>query len=330
MGTDMNAWVLRIAPGRVDRVPSALEDNDLIIGWSEAKGLLDSSLGWHAFREIIHQTYYRSRTDYVASGSSAGSMWRFIRRMEVGDLVVVPHGPEFHVARVHGPARWDEPLVADDSAYRRRVEWLNNGVPIPRRFARAALISRMKIRQTCADATDLLEEITDALAAANHGHVPSFASDLRLRLIAETLQEIRSGRLDSFAFENLVGSVLRSLGAATVTVVPRAQDKGVDILATFSMASTFDLVLAVQAKHFQPDPPVGAPVIDQLVTGMEAEGATMGWVVTSGVFSEDAQRRLSEVEVERSLRIELVDGEQLAAMVVEGGLRSAGLLPSTG
>ncbi len=39
-----DAFVLRISPSGVDRVPEALETNELIIGWSEAAGLLDPSL----------------------------------------------------------------------------------------------------------------------------------------------------------------------------------------------------------------------------------------------------------------------------------------------
>lgn len=53
-------------------------------------------------------------------------MWRFIREMNVGDLVVVPHGSEFYVAEVSGPAMYDESKVEEDTAYRRNVKWLND------------------------------------------------------------------------------------------------------------------------------------------------------------------------------------------------------------
>ena len=35
------AFVLRIAPGGIDKVPEALACNEIIIGWALAKGLLD-------------------------------------------------------------------------------------------------------------------------------------------------------------------------------------------------------------------------------------------------------------------------------------------------
>jgi hypothetical protein len=35
-------------------------------------------------------------------------MWRFIRAMKPDDLVVVPHGAEFFVAEIAGPATYDQ------------------------------------------------------------------------------------------------------------------------------------------------------------------------------------------------------------------------------
>ena len=54
---EKNGFVLRIAPGGGDRVSEALENDHLIIGWSEAKGLLSPELEWDRFRQIIHEVY---------------------------------------------------------------------------------------------------------------------------------------------------------------------------------------------------------------------------------------------------------------------------------
>jgi predicted Mrr-cat superfamily restriction endonuclease len=100
-----NAFVLRIAPSEIDRVEEALKSGDAIIGWSGAKGLLDASLTWERFREIGHATYYSSERDYTRAGRAAGSLWRFIREMNDGDLVVVPHGSEL----LRGRDQWSSP-----------------------------------------------------------------------------------------------------------------------------------------------------------------------------------------------------------------------------
>jgi hypothetical protein len=52
---NQQAFVLRIAPGGIDKVPEALTTNQIIIGWAEAEGLLDTNLTWEQFREIIRK-----------------------------------------------------------------------------------------------------------------------------------------------------------------------------------------------------------------------------------------------------------------------------------
>lgn len=53
---EQQVFVLRILPSGVDRVPEALDNDQIIIGWAKAKGLLDTSLSWEQFRQVIHTT----------------------------------------------------------------------------------------------------------------------------------------------------------------------------------------------------------------------------------------------------------------------------------
>src|SRR3972149_3266854 len=136
------AFVLRIAPSGEDKVPEALSADQIIIGWAEAEGLLDTSLTWEQFREIVRTAYYFEEPTLRKAGAAAGHMWRFIRDMKSDDLVVVPYGSEFFVARVSGAAIYDPAKVDEDSAYRRPVQWLNAKKAISRQLARSALLSR--------------------------------------------------------------------------------------------------------------------------------------------------------------------------------------------
>lgn len=316
----MQAFVLRVAPSENDKVPEALESDQIIIGWANAEGLLDTQLDWFAFRKVFRDTYYGDDKTLHRAGAAAGHMWRFIRGMEVGDLVVVPYGSEFYIAEVSGNAVYFKDKKSEDSAYRRPVKWLNSKKPIPRTHAKSALISRMKIQGTSASATDLLGEIQDCLKVAASGEKPSFRSDLQSSLITKALKELREGRIESFGFEKLIENLLKSLGANEARVVPRNQDKGADIVATFLVAETFPLVVAVQAKHWQPEPPVDSHVIDELASGMEAESADLGMVITTGSFSDDAFNAAKKYLEEVSKKIELVDGEQFAKMIIEHGI----------
>ena len=317
------AFVLRIAPGGDDRVEEALEKNHLIIGWAYAKGLLNEMLKWDEFREIIRRKYYANDDNLRRVGNASGHLWRFIREMTEGDLVVVPYGSDFYVGRVTGHAFYDESKVDNDSAYRRPVEWLNGKKPIPRKHAKSALVSRMKTQGTCAHATDLVEQIKECVDIAKTGDAPSFENDLEGKLIEKTLDELRSGRMEERGFEKLIETVLGGLGAAKTRIVPRIEDVGIDIYATFLVAGIFQQEVGVQAKHFQPDPPVSAKVVDELIRGIEGGGVqvTLGMVITSGTFSDGAIARAKEYGEEKGIPIELVDGEQFAKLIVEHGLR---------
>jgi predicted Mrr-cat superfamily restriction endonuclease len=321
----MRAFVLRMVPVGVDWVPEALATNQISIGWGYAEKLMDPSLDYWQFREVLKRAYYPQQARYQQAGSTAGMLWRFLREMSDGDRVVVPSGgQQFYVASVRGDAFYLQDKAEEHTAFRRHVEWLNGKQPIPRRNARAALQSRMKIRETCADASDLIEQIEDAVGSVTSDEAPQFGGDLRSRLIEQAKAEMTSGRMDSYGFENLIATLLRSLGASEVHVIGRSVDAGVDILATFSLADTFSVQVGVQAKHYRPEPPVGPSVVDQLAAGMAAEQISLGWVATSGTFSAEAIARKMRLEEERPIHIELVDGEQLAAMIVEGGLRAVG------
>lgn len=318
------AFVLRIAPSEVDHVQEALEKNQLIIGWAEARGLLDPELSWEEFREIIHSTYHAGEDNYRKAGTGSGHMWRFIREMSPGDLVVVPYGPNFFVAQVTENASYDDSKVPDDSAYRRPVIWLNEGKSIPRIQATSPLISRMKIRGTCADATDLLDEILKCLEIEERGEEASFEKSLRDRLVKETLEELQSGYMDERRFEHLIASVLTHLGATSTKVIEyRPQDYGVDIYASFRVAGIFKQVIAVQAKYWKPDPPVGKEVVEQLAHGIERgqEAVSMGVVITAGTISKDAEDAANAYTEENGIPIELVDGIQFATLIVEHGIR---------
>ncbi len=318
--TPKNAFVLKISPSGDDLVPEALQTGEIIIGWAWAEGLLDPALDWPAFREIVRSTYYPEEPTLHSAGNAAGHLWRFIREMVPGDLVVVPHWSEFYVAEITGAAIRDASKVEADSAYRRPVRWLNEGRSIPRSHARLALISRMKIRGTCADASDLVAEIEECLNLAEQGVTPTFQNDLQGRLVRETLAEIRGGRIENYGFEQLIGNVLEKLGATDVRIVPRINDMGADLVAFFRVAGVFRYKVAVQAKHWQPYPPVGRAEVEQLINGIEAEAANLGMLITSGTIAEEAYQMAEQYLEEKGVRIEMVDGEQFSKLIVESGI----------
>lgn len=82
-------------------------------------------------------------------------------------------------------------------------------------------------------------------------------------------------------------------------------------------------MIAIQAKHYAPDPPVSVDAVQQLIRGIEAESADLGMVVTSGTISEEAANLAGSYYEEKGVKIELIDGVQLATLIVERGLSAA-------
>jgi predicted Mrr-cat superfamily restriction endonuclease len=230
--TTPSAYVLRITLGNINGMQVALDSDTIIIGWSKAAALLNAKLDWEQFRKVLIDSYPIGN-NLRSAGNAAGNMWRFIREMKRGDYVVVPHGTGFfYVAQIEGDAHHLPEKVEEDTAFRRKVRWLNGKKPIARDKARSALYSRMKIRGVSAYAYDLVDEIRSVVDDAESGRETDFAQQLTERMAQITLEQMRQGLMNERKFEKLVAVVLRKLGATTA-ITPRPQDKGDDIVASF-------------------------------------------------------------------------------------------------
>jgi predicted Mrr-cat superfamily restriction endonuclease len=331
MNKPPNAFILRQSPSGLSQLESiSLTENVVVNGWSMVPGLIDEK-DYDAFREILRKTLYAREKNLRKAGYAAGTMWRFINEMKIGDWVVVPYWRSvFYLAEITGEAFYDRSAAARkaDSCYRRPVRWLNGKKPIERRFAKSKLISRMKIQGTSADAGDLVDEIFDALQIASTRQGKSggsafdqlFAEQLRLKMVATALDQMRHGYIDNIKFEQLVRSILLSNGATDAKIVPKLHDKGVDVLATFLVGGVSQVRVGVQVKHHEGE--TENKWIDQLIKGLEAENLSLGWFVTSGLFQKDAEDYLEKKLAGTALQVFLVDGEQLAGMIIDGGLET--------
>jgi len=104
-------------------------------------------------------------------------------------------------------------------------------------------------------------------------------------------------------FEALVGEAFRRKGYAVTETGGGAADGGID-LALKKEGETF-LVQCKQWKAYK----VSVTTVRELYGVMAAEGATGGFVVTSGVFSDEARAFAS------GRNIELMDGDALHALI---------------
>ena len=62
--------------------------------------------------ELAERARFYAKDDNLRrAGAAAGHMWRFIREMKVGDLLVTPHRAGFYVGRIAGAACCDRSAV---------------------------------------------------------------------------------------------------------------------------------------------------------------------------------------------------------------------------
>lgn len=106
-------------------------------------------------------------------------------------------------------------------------------------------------------------------------------------------------------FEQLVGEHFRRQGFVVDETGGGGADGGVDLVLSRGKDRYF-----VQCKQWKARR-VGVETVRELYGVMAAKGAAGGYVVTSGVFTDEA-RRFAE-----GREIELIDGEQLTAMIRE-------------
>ena len=322
-----NAWVVRVAPSGDSQLDETLKTDQAILGWAVIDGLLDKSLNHGKIREKLKKHF--SNINNRVAGSWAGSIRRFIHEIKAGDYILIPAYGSFYIAK----AKEDDAIfladkVADDAAYRRNVEWLNNKKPVPHILASSALQKRLKSRQTVVYADDLVGEIEVLLEELKEGKPKSFHQELQDKLAEETLQQLRNGKMNPEGFEQLIQKLMKELGAKSSKITVKSQDHGVDVTAIFDVAGISKIQVAVQAKHYQPRPDVPAAVVDQLIRGIEHESfaadiPTIAMVITTGEFSAEAEQRAEEYmnrEDCKCIELRLIAGEELARLIVENGI----------
>ena len=155
-----HAFIVRMNPAGIDRVPIALQAGEISIGWGKCgRELLDFKLDRTAFSAHVHRSYYAVDANRIASGKTSGQLWRFIRVMSLGDLVVVPHGDRLHIAEVAGDAFYDP--TPEHWAYRRTVKWLTGAAGRRRMDAADRLRSTLRQQLTCSEITHVLAEVRE-------------------------------------------------------------------------------------------------------------------------------------------------------------------------
>lgn len=134
----------------------------------------------------------------------------------------------------------------------------------------------------------------------------------------EILDEILNQSPDFF--ERLVVKLLQKIGYGSFTpeagiVTQRSNDEGIDGIIKEDKLG-FDMIY-IQAKKWDKNSTIGRPEIQKFVGALVGKGANKGLFITTGKFSKGAVDYSNE---QHSTKIVLVDGEELAKLMIEYNL----------
>ena len=321
----MKYWLHRIShEGECSR--RLLESGKLTIGFSDlsTQDFLDKANSARSVDDLnsdvkgVYKQLLRSRH----------SLWRFLKEMHVGDLVIVPHPGTYSVYAIKGEPRLLE-NVGFDLGFYRDVEIYKTGDKEAKNISRydyadRALTARMKVRNTNVEISDLSTNINSALDAYGHGKPITLRS--RTAALAEELLGLIYCQLTPRKFESLLQWYFQRIGAS-VDIPAKTHGKGGDADITASFDS-LRLTIHVQAKHHDPDKTTGNWPVQQVrdyardyVEGKEREATDDDvhalWVVsTSKKFTETCMNEAREHGVV------LINGIQFAHMLLDAGLES--------
>ena len=141
--------------------------------------------------------------------------------------------------------------------------------------------------------------------------------ELEGSLASEILDELME--LDPYAFESLVANLIIHMGYGKIDYNPnpvtqKSHDGGID---GFLARDRFALdMIYTQAKRYSPDRTVDSDEINSFVGALATVGGTKGVFFTTSKFSNAARNTADGL---RGFKITLVDGEELARLMIEYG-----------
>ncbi len=315
------AFIIRCAPSYISRVDEVLKNKQIVIGWSETRDLLfDKALDRNGFKDILVKQYPSYIGNPYSLGQGTGYLWRFIKEMKIGDYAIVPISKAFYIGEITSDLIFIPEKINEDTAIRRNVKWMNNGNSVLRDYCSAGLVSRLKYQGTCVNASDLIEDIENAMTFSQKNSLPDFRNQLNEKLKQEASSLLISDKsfLDDSKFEKLVRKLMIGLGAKTSIIPPKTKYKNsiadVDVIADFIHLG---IKIYIQVKKHKIESDEHA--VNQLIEAMKIDNPDgtqpiFGWVVTSARFNDNAEKLAND----NGIRI--VNGEDFVEMLISVGL----------
>ena len=285
------AWVVRPKPHGIDRMEEFLSRNIVAIGWPCIGDLSDCTTR-EAIRERVSR-YYASSSRSL--GQIVGNIFRFVRKMEQDDYVVVPDGANVYFGRVNSSYNYIPEVDNEEDGYphQRNVQWLHEKRALPRNMLQGLSSNSLRRGQQTVFGIDygaVRETVENPYLFTSQSN-----SDLK----SNYLRRLQTGHLHNVnpnTFEDAVRELLSkyypNLRRLSTSSSPRGDT---DLMSELPG----DVVVRIQVKNFYTDQgDLGAWVVQQLAESMEP--GDNGIIVTSGDVGQDARSKAKELrETER-------------------------------
>lgn len=270
------------------------------------------------------------------------NLWRFLIEFKVGDIVLVPEYKAFSIYEITGSPilaisliktiSYDNNIIkGNGKTISHNDEIIDIGFIIPVKekyrkisrfkYADAKLTSRMKIRQTNANISDIKYSIEESIKSYIANRPISLYGGVIDNISFNLLENIRS-YLDPDKFEYLIEWYFKKIGACKVEIpskneANKSKGSDADIVATFE---NLKVIILVQAKYHTDETDKWAVEQihkykeDKLESGDE-EYTYINWALTSGDnFSDNA------IVLAREKSVRLINGKDFAEMLIQVGL----------
>lgn len=261
--------------------------NNEIIDIVESKSVV--AIGWVGAGDCTALT---TRDEFRAHPPGADQLYRFVREMQIGDMVLTPNKAtrRASVGEITGEYKYDPSVVNEEYPQVRAVKWSGS---ISRDDMSPKLKNSMGSAMTLFRIDEYEEEIKRLLA----GDVPTpkekEEEEETFDFLADTQEKAEAGIADHIAslhwddFELLVAAVLRTLGFRT-KLSKKGADGGYDIIAHPDALGFEEPRVKVEVKHRKGS--IGGPEVRGFRSTIRT--GEKGLCVSTGGFTGDARGEL--------------------------------------
>ena len=284
---ELTLWICK-AGDRSQREERMLENSVLGIGWEDL-GDLSKIESRDELKSLYSKVYPDASTGRI--NNHVGQILSFIKKVDIGDLVVTPlklKTRRIAVGEITGGYEFRLDL-GTDMVHTIPVKWIETDLPRTR-FDQDLLYSFGAHMTLCrARAVNAQERVLDVLTKKVRV-VEGEEEEVLIDIEDESLSQINdfiSMKFKGHEHANLIAAILRAQGYETVTSSP-GPDGGVDITASKGPLGLLEPRICVQVKSGVSA--IGKDVYDRLKGVMSSLNATHGLLVSWGGFKSSVNR----------------------------------------